>query len=195
MDGVLVKSEDAWFHVLEDAGRAFRGRAVTREEFAPTFGQGTAADVGVFGFDCTREALDVFYVEHFTKYLQHVWVNPEARGLLDTLAARGVGCAVTTNTVTPLARTLLEGAHLLDRFVAVVGADQVAHSKPAPDLLERGLTLLGARAPDALMIGDSRFDREAAAAAGIRFVGLGIDGDFRIDQLGALVTLPPLGGR
>ena len=33
------------------------------------------------------------------------------------------------------------------------------------------------------MVGDSRFDREAAAAAGIHFVGLGIDGDRRIERL------------
>jgi len=42
MDGVLIRSEEAWLRVLEDAGRRFRGSPVTREEFAPTFGQGTA---------------------------------------------------------------------------------------------------------------------------------------------------------
>lgn len=45
MDGVLVKSEEAWFRTVEAAGVRFRGRPVTRAEFGPTFGQGTAADV------------------------------------------------------------------------------------------------------------------------------------------------------
>lgn len=193
LDGVLVKSEDAWFHVLEEAGRHFRGSPVTREEFAPTFGQGTAADAEVFRLGCTAEDLNRFYLEHFPTFTRHVWVNPEARGLLDTLAAMEVKAVVVTNTVTPLASQLLEAGHLLDGFAAVVGADQVEHSKPAPDLLVRALGLLALEPAQALMVGDSRYDRGAAQAAGVPFVGLGIDGDWRIEQLGALVMLPPLG--
>ncbi|MBL8956887.1 MAG: haloacid dehalogenase, partial [Myxococcaceae bacterium] len=34
---------------------------------------------------------------------------------------------------------------------------------------------------------DSRYDREAARAAGARFIGLGIDGDERLERLGDLV--------
>ena len=49
MDGVLVRSFEVWFRVVEEAGRRFRGRAITRGEFTPTFGQGTADDVPVFG--------------------------------------------------------------------------------------------------------------------------------------------------
>ena len=32
MDGVLVRSEEVWFRVVEAAGVRFRGRAITREE-------------------------------------------------------------------------------------------------------------------------------------------------------------------
>src|SRR5205085_1313853 len=53
MDGVLVRSEDAWFRVVEEAGERFRGRPVTREEFTPTFGQGTEADLSQFGLRST----------------------------------------------------------------------------------------------------------------------------------------------
>ncbi|MBL8939307.1 MAG: haloacid dehalogenase, partial [Archangium sp.] len=53
MDGVLVRSEEVWFRVVEAAGVRFRNRAITREEFFPTFGQGTAADIPVFGLSCT----------------------------------------------------------------------------------------------------------------------------------------------
>src|SRR5688572_447845 len=84
MDGVLLESEEAWEHVVAAAGEQFRGRPVTREEFQPTFGQGTEADVRVFGLRCTPAELDRFYLEHFPRYARHVWVNPEARGLLET---------------------------------------------------------------------------------------------------------------
>jgi phosphoglycolate phosphatase/AHBA synthesis associated protein len=39
------------------------------------------------------------------------------------------------------------------------------------------------------MVGDSRFDRGAAQAAGVHFVGLGLDGDARIEHLRELLPL------
>ncbi len=188
MDGVLLKSEEAWEHVVAAAGEHFRGRPVTREEFQPTFGQGTEADVRVFGLRCTPAELDRFYIEHFPRYARHVWVNPEARALLETLGARGLRRAVVTNTVSPLAATLLEAAHLVDCFESVACADLVARSKPAPDLVLYALEKLGAAAGEALMVGDSRYDKGAAGAAGVRFVGLGLDGDSRIKHLSELLA-------
>ncbi|HYO52289.1 HAD-IA family hydrolase [Archangium sp.] len=189
MDGVLVRSEEAWLRVLEDAGRRFRGSPVTREEFAPTFGQGTAEDVHVFGLRCTPAELDAFYVEHLPAYAGEVWVNPDAHALLEALAARGVRRAVVTNSVSALARALLGAARLLDFFEVLACSDLVAHAKPAPDLVLYALGRLGVAPEAALMVGDSRFDRGAAQAAGVRFVGLGLDGDVRIERLGELLRL------
>jgi phosphoglycolate phosphatase/AHBA synthesis associated protein len=186
MDGVLLKSEEAWAHVVAAAGEHFRGRPVTREEFQPTFGQGTEADVRVFALRCTPAELNRFYIEHFPRYAEHVWVNPEARGLLETLGAQGLGRAVVTNTVSPLAATLLEAARLTDCFEYVACADQVPRSKPAPDLVLHALERLRVAAGEALMVGDSRYDQGAAGAAGVRFVGLGLDGDARIERLSQL---------
>jgi HAD superfamily hydrolase (TIGR01509 family) len=189
MDGVLIRSEEAWLRVLEDAGRRFRGSPVTREEFAPTFGQGTAEDVRVFGLRCTCAELDAFYLEHLPRYATEVWVNPDARGLLEALRARGLRRALVTNTVSALARSLLAGAHLLELLEVLACADLVAHAKPAPDLVLYALDGLGVEPGAALMVGDSRYDRGAAGAAGVRFVGLGLDGDARIERLGELLPL------
>lgn len=189
MDGVLIRSEEAWLRVLEDAGRRFRGSPVTREEFAPTFGQGTAEDVRVFGLRCTPAELDAFYLEHLPAHAGGVWVNPDARELLEALAARGLRRAVVTNTVSALARVLLGAARLLELFEVLACADLVPHAKPAPDLVLHALGRLGVPPGAALMVGDSRFDRGAAQAAGVRFVGLGLDGDARIERLGELLPL------
>ncbi len=189
MDGVLIRSEEAWLRVLEDAGRRFRGSPVTREEFAPTFGQGTAEDVRVFGLRCTPAELDAFYLEHLPRYAGEVWVNPDAHGLLEALRSRGLRRALVTNTVSALARALLGGARLLEFFEVLACADLVAHAKPAPDLVLYALGALGVEPGAALMVGDSRFDRGAAGAARVRFVGLGLDGDARIERLGDLLPL------
>jgi phosphoglycolate phosphatase/AHBA synthesis associated protein len=177
MDGVLVKSEEVWFRAVEAAGVRFRGRAITREEFFPTFGQGTAADVEVFGLSCSAAQLDAFYVTEFVKHLEAMWVNPDAAPLLARLAGQGVRCALVTNTVGPLAARILRAAGLEHAFTALATADRVARAKPAPDLVQLALRETDTPANAAWMVGDSRYDREAARAAGVHFVGLGLDGD------------------
>jgi phosphoglycolate phosphatase/AHBA synthesis associated protein len=192
MDGVLVKSWEAWFRCVEEAGLRFRGRAITREEFAPTFGQGTRADLGVFGLSCTVAELDAHYVESFLRHVEHVWVNPEAAPLLETLRGRGVARALVTNTVGPLTDKVIARAKLTEMLPVRATADRVANAKPAPDLVRLALAEVGVSAGEAWLVGDSRYDREAARAAGVRFVGLGIDGDARIEALADLLGLPGL---
>jgi phosphoglycolate phosphatase/AHBA synthesis associated protein len=197
MDGVLVRSEETWARVVEESGARFRGRPVPREEFLPTFGQGTEADVRAFGLRCTPAELDAFYLEAFPRHAAAtVWVDPAARPLLEALRAAGRRRAVVTNTLTPLARHVLEAAGLLPLLEVVACADQVPRAKPAPDLVLHACARLGVSPAEAWMVGDSRYDRGAAGAAGVRFVGLGLDGDARIESLPELAPLlglaPPL---
>ncbi len=183
MDGVLVRSEETWFRVVEAAGVRFRGRPVTREEFFPTFGQGTAADLRVFQLRCTQAELDAFYVTEFARHLDSVWVNPEAAPLLSALRRRGVKVALVTNTADPLASRVIEFAQLGHLLPVRATADQVAHGKPAPDLLLAACAKLEVAPRDAWMVGDSPFDRGAAQAAGCRFLGLGLASDLRLERL------------
>lgn len=189
LDGVLVRSEEAWFRTVADAGIRFRGRAVSRAEFEPTFGQGTAADVAAFGLGCSAAELDRFYVDTLPRHLSAIWVDPAAATLLAELRRRGLSLALVTNTVSPLAEAIQRGAGLRDAFDALACADCVERAKPAPDLPFLALARLGRRPEEAWFVGDSRFDRQAAEAAGVRFVGLGIDGDRRIEALGELLGL------
>jgi len=41
----------------------------------------------------------------------------------------------------------------------------------------------------AIVVGDSRYDREAAAGAKVKFVGLRMDGDVRIERLGEVLDI------
>ena len=189
MDGVLVKSEEVWFRCIEVAGQKFRGRPVTREEFFPTFGQGTAADVKVFGFRCTPRELDALFAEEFLKHLDAMWVNPDAEALLTELMRQGIETAVVTNTMGPLTVEILRHAKLLDALPVRATSDRAEKAKPAPDLVLLACNDLGVAPIDAWMVGDSKFDRGAAQAANVHFVGYGIDGAARVDALSGLLTL------
>ena len=189
LDGVLLRSEEVWFRLVEEAGRRFRGTPITRKEFGPTFGQGTEADVKGFRLSCTAAQLDRFYAEHFQRYAGDVWVDPDARPLLEALAKRKVRRAVVTNTTTSLAGSLLVRAELLDLVEMTACADQVARAKPEPDVVLHALKGLDLQPSQAWMVGDSRFDRAAAEAAGVHFVGLRTDGGARIESLPDLLKL------
>ena len=100
LDGVLVKSEEAWFRAVAQSGVKFRGgKAVTRKEFAPTFGQGTETDIAVFGLQCSTADLNAFYEVELLRHLGTVWVNPDAQPLLQWLKEKGVKTALVTNSV------------------------------------------------------------------------------------------------
>ncbi len=184
MDGVLVRSEEVWFRVVEAAGVRFRGRAVSRAEFTPTFGQGTAADVSLFGLSCSVNELDAFYAVEFVKHLDAVWVNPDAGPVLRALKERGIRRALVTNTVGPLAREIIERAELWGLLEVLSTADRVVEAKPAPDLLLLAARELSVDPSSCLMVGDSRFDREAAQLARMRFAGFGgLVGDVTLASL------------
>ena len=65
----------------------------------------------------------------------------------------------------------------------MVGGTDVPNGKPAPDMVLEACCRLGVEPARAVVVGDSRYDREAAAAARVRFVGLRLDGGRRIERL------------
>ncbi|WP_405700567.1 HAD-IA family hydrolase [Streptomyces sp. NBC_00069] len=87
--------------------------------------------------------------------------------LLLTLRTRGYKLAVATGKSGPRARSLLEQLGLLPFFDHVIGSDEVAHPKPAPDIVVRALELMGLPAEEAIMIGDAPTDIASARGAGV----------------------------
>ena len=96
---------------------------------------------------------------------------PGVAALLRDLAATDAVLGVATGKSQRGLRATL-GAHgLLDHFMGLQTADD-APGKPAPDMLLNLSRDLGC-APDAMvMIGDTTFDMEMAAAAGVRAIGV-----------------------
>lgn len=95
-------------------------------------------------------------------------------GLLETLRwLRGRGrTALATNRGSTIP-SLLAHFELAEHFDLVVGLLDVARPKPAPDMLVHCLERLGVEPHQALYVGDSQTDAEAAHAAGIDFVAVG----------------------
>ena len=85
---------------------------------------------------------------------------------------------------------LVEHLGLAGIFDAVASALDKVRPKPAPDILRLCLDRAGVDAGKAVYVGDSRIDREAAASAGMHFIGVGsrIEHHSLIDTIADLRT-------
>ncbi len=189
LDGVLVDSYQVWFRLMNAAAVRFRAEPVSASAFRAMWGQGVDADAEHLG--CTVDQLEGFYNDHFMSFGDAMAIDPAAGPVLERVRAAGLKTALVTNTPTPLAGQILAAAQL--ECDAVVGGTDVPSPKPAPDMVLRACVLLGVLPSKAVMVGDSGFDREAAAGANVRFVGVRIDGYRRVERLGELVDALGLG--
>jgi len=105
-----------------------------------------------------------------------------------SLAARGIALGIVSTKFRRRVQAVLEREGLTTRFAAIVGGDDVANPKPAPDGLAVALGLLHTRPERALYVGDSPADGEAARSAGVPFVAVRSG----VTPVEALVRLSPV---
>lgn len=188
LDGVLVDSYDAWFHLINEGLRLCDSPPVIEPRFKETWGQGIEADQEMFFPEWTLKEIVGFYNRSFHKHARHVHSEPGGLQTLSVLKKQGKSLGIASNSPSEIIRILLEVAGLSKLIDATAGADEVAESKPAPDLILRVLEKLSLPIENACYIGDSNFDAEAAKAASIFFIGYKRPGNITIQNLEELVS-------
>ena len=187
LDGVLVDSYEAWFRTMNAIAADLGYPAISREAFAQGWGQGIEEDVRRFYRNHTIPDIERCLEESYPRQLEHLTFDPRAAAVVDALRCRQVPTALVTNTPGPLARAILQRGGL--RLDAVVGGTDVPRPKPQPDIPLRACQLLGVAPDEALVVGDTAFDRDSAHAAGIAFAGLRFDCERRLEELDEVVPL------
>lgn len=111
---------------------------------------------------------DALYRRHHpTVMKQGTRLLPGAADMLNALKSRGLKLAVCSNKPLPYTIALLASLGVADRFDAVLGPEDVARPKPAPDMLLAGLSRLEVKADEALYVGDMTVDITTARGAGV----------------------------
>ncbi|MEU1850256.1 HAD family hydrolase [Streptomyces sp. NPDC019990] len=122
--------------------------------------------------------------------------TPYADPLIRTWTAVGARLAIATNNSPRVALEYLTGRGLDSCFHPhVYGRTRELHQlKPDPHCLNRALSAMGVSPSDALMIGDTPSDREAAGGAGVPFLGYARGGQKAkaLQEAGADVVLDSL---
>ena len=118
--------------------------------------------------DDAIEEVVAAYRQHYAR-LEHELIAafPGAHDTLSALREAGIALAIATNKLTMRAEVTVERLGLRPLFTAIVGADEARHPKPHPEILQRVLALAGCAPEEALMVGDTVWDVEMAARAGV----------------------------
>jgi HAD superfamily hydrolase (TIGR01509 family) len=191
VDGTLVDSNYqhalAWY-------RAFRLHGITIPVWLCHRAIGMGGDQLVKhlageGFD--REQGDTVRTEEhalFQQLIHEVQPFAGARGLIEDLKARGCKVVLASSAqAEDVARylELLDARELADGWT---DASSVERTKPAPDLVQAALKLVGGG--PGVMIGDSTWDVESAKAAKVKTIcvrtgGFGVD---ELEEAGAIAV-------
>ena len=177
LDGTLFDTLDdiaaAANAMLADAGRA----PLAREIVAAYVGKGAANFVarafaespqGLAEESVVERWLPVFLTHYHACNGRRAQLYPGVVDGLRAMRALGPKLAVVTNKPRSLTLQLLDQFAVADCFDAVVAGGDTEKRKPDPEPLLHACTLLGVTAHEAVMIGDSINDVQAARAAGCR---------------------------
>jgi beta-phosphoglucomutase len=178
-DGVLANTERLHLRAIQDA-LASVGRSLDEQVYVERYLGFGDRDVFVElardgGWTLDGAALDTLMTLKAERYRGHL-----AAG--DALYATAARCVRDLSRRFPLAiasgslrgeiHDILTLAGLRTAFAAIVGADDVANGKPAPDPYLKALDLLGIAPSRAIAIEDSRWGLESAHAAGMRTIAV-----------------------
>ena len=168
LDGVIVDSHAVMCEAFSLAYAEVVGDGpVPFEEYTRHLGRYFPDIMRIMGLPLEMEEP---FVRESYRLSRKVVLFDGVRELLGALRARGLRLAVATGKSGPRARALLAELRILDQFEQVIGSDEVAHPKPAPDIVLRALDLLGVEPGGAMMIGDAVTDIQSARGAGVRAV-------------------------
>lgn len=122
--------------------------------------------------------------------------RPGVERLLEEARSRGLKLALASTTSIPNTEALLL-ANLdtrgLEMFTAIVGGEEVANRKPAPDIYQMALDRLGLPARNCVAFEDSPNGLKSALSAGLRVVVTPSVYTARQDFTGAFCVLSHLG--
>ncbi len=126
------------------------------------------------------EGLRSRWEELFDELMDEVAPLAGARQLLQELKCRGSSIVLASSAIEKHLDAFLEKLDARELVDGWTTKDDVKGSKPEPDLVNAGLAKAGTR--DAVMVGDSPYDCEAARRAGIETITV-MTGGFSEEEL------------
>lgn len=193
IDGTLVDSNDAHAHAWV-AALADSGRRVQFVRVRPLMGMGSGKVLPALtgldaespeGLAITSKRRDIFQRE----YVPQLQPTRGAARLLEWLRDEGLALVVATSAEPDEARDLLRIAGAIKLVDATSSSGDADRSKPDLDVVSAALGKAGCRADEAILIGDTPYDIEAGARAGVAVIALRCGGWWPDGSLGGAAAI------
>jgi len=190
IDGTLVDSNDAHAHawvaafaesgVTVDFARVRRCIGMGGDKLMPEV-SGIAED-SPQGRLISQRRGEIFT----TEWLPRLRPFRDVNRLVAALNARGVRLVAASSAKKTELRALLDLAGVASMLDGATSSDDAEESKPDPDIIEAALKQAHAGPGEAVMIGDTPYDVEAAARAGVAAIAFRCGGWRDEDLTGAI---------
>lgn len=121
-------------------------------------------------------------------FIKHMEIDPDLKSVLTWLRSEEYKTSIATNRTDTMDRVLEEHG-LEGYFDLIVTARDVGRPKPHPDQLVRIMQHFGIEPYEALYVGDSVLDEQAARAAHVPFAGFKnkeLTADYHINTMGEI---------
>jgi HAD superfamily hydrolase (TIGR01549 family) len=186
VDGTLLDSVDLHAIAWHEAMVRF-GHEVSFEQARSQIGKGGDKLIPVFLSEDERrdhgKELDAWRSEQFkAKYLPLIRPFSAVPDLLQRSRDAGLRIAIASSAKKDELEKYLDIAGIRKLTDETVSSEDVDESKPAPDIFEAVLKKLAIEGRDAVAIGDTPYDAEAAGKAEVRAIGV-LCGGFKEDEL------------
>jgi HAD superfamily hydrolase (TIGR01509 family) len=176
IDGTLVDSVDLHAQAWKEAFKHF-GKDIPFEMVRHQIGKGGDQLVPVF---FSREELEEFgeQLEEFrgelfkSDFLKRVRPFPEVRELFLRVKDDGKKIALASSAKEDELKIYKELTHIEDLVAEETSSDDVEKTKPHPDIFAVALDRLNVNADEAIAVGDTPYDAEAAGKLGLRTIGM-----------------------
>ena len=119
------------------------------------------------------------------KYLPRVRPFPRVRELVQRFRDDGLTTVVATSAAEEELKGFLEVADVLDLIEEKASSSDAKHSKPDPDIIRAALRRGELKPREAMMLGDTPYDVEAATKARVPVIALRCGGWYNRDLAGA----------
>jgi HAD superfamily hydrolase (TIGR01509 family) len=187
VDGTLVDSVDIHAQAWVDAFKEF-GHEIEFDAVRGQIGKGGDQLMPVFlskeELEDRGEELNERRGEILKeRYLSKIKPFADVRALFERIKADGTRIVLASSAKADELKTYKKIANIEGLTDAETSSDDAEESKPEPDIFEAAMSKLGDVEPDeVIVIGDTPYDAEAAAKAGLRTIGV-LCGGFSEDSL------------
>lgn len=176
MDGTLLDSVDLNAQSWHEAFNAF-GYAVSFEEARAQIGKGGDHLLPTFlseeAIEEHGDEIEEWRADRFrTRYLKLLKPFSAVPDLLRRLRDVGLKIAVASSAKQSELEKYLDMVGIRDLVDVTTCSDDAESSKPDPDIFQSALQKLGVAPDHAIAIGDTPYDAQAAAKAGMRSIGV-----------------------